>query len=146
MKHFKILFILIIINNLAFNSCKNREETIDCFPNVNINVSLNLNLPAYQPLQNVGGWVYINEQNAGTKGLLLIRTTNGFIAYDRNAPHICPSQDTRLKVENDIKIICPKDGAEWILLTGEPVKIAEIPPKRYFVYYQPNNNHLTITN
>ena len=38
------------------------------FPNQLISVQINISLPAYYPLQNIGGWVYISEQQSGTKG------------------------------------------------------------------------------
>ena len=138
---FSIILLLSILN---FTSCSNREETISCFPNTPINVILNLNLPTYFNLQNVGGWIYVNEQQAGTRGLIVVRTTNGFKVFDRNAPHICPDGDTTLSVENDIKIICSKDGAEWITITGEPTKIAQVPPKTYPYSYDTNTKILSV--
>ncbi|MDY3344366.1 hypothetical protein PG326_03780 [Riemerella anatipestifer] len=142
-----ILKMLIISGLVFFNSCKNREEMVSCFPNTVINVSLNLNLPLHQKLMNVGGWIYVNEQNSGTRGLILVRTgTSTFKAYDRNAPHICPASDTTLEVKDDIKIVCPKDGAEWIFLTGQPTKVSQVPPKNYLTYYDAASNVLTIRN
>lgn len=144
----KNLFLIILIFSfLAFpSSCSERNETVRCFPETVINVTLNLNLPAYFNLQNVGGWIYTNEQSDGTRGLIIVKTTNGFKVYDRNAPHLCPENNTTLEVEDNIKIICPKDGAEWILLTGQPTKIATIPPKTYPYTYNPATNILTIYN
>lgn len=141
----KLFFaIILIFSVLNITSCSNREETINCFPNTPINVVLNLNLPTYFTLQNVGGWIYVNEQQAGTRGLIVVRTTNGFKVYDRNAPHLCPDNNTTLSVENDIKIVCPKDGAEWITITGEPTKIAQVPPKTYPYSYDTNVKILSI--
>lgn len=137
---------LLIISFLTIKSCGTREDTVSCFPDTNIGVQLNLNLPAYYPLQTVGGWAYINEQSSGTRGLIVVRTASGFNIYDRNAPHICPDANTTLSVENDIKIICPKDGAEWILLTGQPTKVASIAPKMYTYTYNAAGNILSIYN
>lgn len=139
-----ILLIILTFSVLNINSCGNREETVSCFPTTPISVILNLNLPAYFTLQNVGGWIYINEQQSGTRGLIVVRTTNGFKVYDRNAPHICPDSNTTLSVENDIKIVCPKDGAEWITITGEPVKISQVPPKTYPYSYDTNTKILSV--
>ena len=136
--------IILIFSLLNITSCKEREETVNCFPNVPINVVLNLNLPAYYVLQNVGGWIYVNEQEFGTRGLIVVRTTNGFKVYDRNAPHVCPDNNTTLNVENNIKVVCPKDGAEWILITGEPTKIAQIPPKTYRYNFDSTTGILSI--
>ncbi len=46
--------------------CSNREETTSCFPNQFISVQLNLSLPSYYPLNNIGGWIYVSEQQSGT--------------------------------------------------------------------------------
>lgn len=142
-----ILAILLTISVLNISkSCSSRDDTVNCFPEVNINVVLNLNLPAYQNLQNVGGWIYVDEQSSGTRGLIVVKTTTGFKIYDRNAPHICPDSSTTLIVENSVKITCPKDGAEWILLTGEPIKISQLAPKTYAYTIDNVSNTLFIQN
>lgn len=145
-RKFSVLFLAIslIISGLIISSCREREETVRCFPQTPINVVLNLNLPAYYPLQTINGWVYINEQQSGTRGLIVVRTTAGFRVYDRNAPHICPDANTTLSVENNIRIVCPQDGAEWILITGEPIKVAPIAPKTYRYNYDSYSGILTI--
>ena len=142
--HKAFFAIILIFSLLNITSCNNREETVSCFPSTPINVVLNLNLPTYFTLQNVGGWIYVNEQQAGTRGLIVVRSSNGFKIYDRNAPHICPDTDTTLSVENDIKIVCAKDGAEWITITGEPTKISQVPPKTYPYSYDTNTKILSI--
>lgn len=139
-----VLAITLIFSGLIINSCSEREETVPCFPDVPINVILNLNLPAYYNLQNVNGYIYVNEQQSGTSGLIVVRTTNGFKVYDRNAPHICPDNDTTLEVVNNTKIVCPQDGAEWILITGEPIKNVTIPPKTYRYNWDANVGILTV--
>lgn len=131
---------------LITNSCGNREETVSCFPNSPINVILNLNLPAYQNLQNVNGYIYVNQQSSGTRGLIVVRATNSFKVYDRNAPHICPGSNTTLEVKNSTTIFCPSDGAEWILITGEPINISKVPPKTYPANYNSSTGILTIYN
>lgn len=141
---FRIIAILFIFSLLNASSCSDRAETVSCFPSTPINVVINLNLPAYFDLQTVGGWIYVNEQQSGTRGLIIVKTTNGFKVYDRNAPHICPDSNTTLNVENDIKIVCPKDGAEWILLTGEPLKTSSIPPKTYSYSFDNYSNALSV--
>lgn len=138
------LFLIISILSIN-NSCSERNETVSCFPNSTISATINLSLPLYYDLQNVvGAYVYINQVGAGTRGLIVVRTATGFKVYDRNAPHICPDSNTTLEVKNGISIYCPKDGAEWILLSGDPTNIAKIPPKTYG--YSINGNILSIYN
>ena len=132
----KTFFILLIFSLLSLViSCESRADTVSCFPSQIINVQLNLNLPAYAIDLNTKGWIYINEQQSGTRGLILVKTGTGFKVYDRNAPHLCPDANTTLIVQNDIKIVCPKDSAEWILQDGTPIKGSGLPPKSYDYSY-----------
>ena len=146
-KTFSILsiFTILIFNCLTINSCGSTEDTVSCFPNSPINVTLNLNLPAYNNLNQVGGWIYVNEQQAGTRGLIVVRASNTtFKVYDRNAPHICPDNTTTLEVKDNISVICPKDNATWILITGQPTAGANIPPKTYPYNFDANSKVLNI--
>lgn len=142
-----LIFTLLIISNLSINSCGNREDTVNCFPNAPINVSLNLNLPDYYSLNQTGGWKYIDQQSAGTRGLIVVRSSDTtFKVYDRNAPHLCPDNDTTLEVQEGIRVVCPKDNATWILITGQPTAVSNVPPKTYFYNYDPGSNVLNIYN
>ncbi|MDR2206165.1 MAG: hypothetical protein LBE36_08435 [Flavobacteriaceae bacterium] len=139
---------LIFSSLLPMNSCKERDETTECFPSVSINVVLNLNLPAYFDLQTVG-WLYTNEQSDGTRGLVVVKLpAGGFKVYDRNAPHLCPADDTTLVVENNLYLVCPQDNSKWLLTTGEPMQgnTAGFLPKTYPTSYNPSSNILTIYN
>ena len=132
----KTFFILLIFSLLSLViSCESRADTVSCFPSQIINVQLNLNLPVYANDLNTKGWIYINEQQSGTRGLILVKTGTGFKVYDRNAPHLCPDANTTLEVQNNIKIVCPKDSAEWILQDGTPIKGSGLPPKSYDYSY-----------
>ena len=154
LKSTKIIILVMKINNLfvffivysVFSStaCSNREDTVSCFPNEIINVQLNLNLPAYSNALNTNGWVYINEQQSGSRGLILVKTGTSFKVYDRNAPHLCPDSNTTLEVQNNMKIVCPKDGSEWILTDGTPIKGTGLPPKSYGYSYNAATGELLI--
>lgn len=141
----KSFFILLIFSLLSLViSCESRAETVNCFPSQIINVQLYTSLPAYRNLNTMGGWIYINEQQSGTRGLIVVNTGTGFKVYDRNAPHLCPDANTTLIVQNDIKIVCPKDGAEWILQDGTPIKGSGLPPKSYDYSYNAATGELLI--
>ena len=141
----KTFFILLVFSLLSLViSCESRADTVSCFPSQIINVQLNLNLPAYAIDLNTKGWIYINEQQSGTRGLILVKTGTGFKVYDRNAPHLCPDMNTTLIVQDRIKIVCPKDGAEWILQDGTPIKGTGLPPKSYDYSYNAATGDLLI--
>ncbi|WP_434981019.1 hypothetical protein [Daejeonia sp. YH14] len=142
------LFSLFLVFSMlsTLTTCAEREETVSCFPSSAISVTLNLNLPAYYMLQNTGSWMYIDQEGAGTRGLIVVRVSSGFKVYDRNAPHICPDENTTLKVVDDIKIVCPADNAEWILITGQPTAVSKVAPKTYSYTYDSSSKTLTIYN
>lgn len=136
---------MLIFSVLTINSCGSNNDTVSCFPSSPINVSLNLNLPAYFNLTQSQGWLYINEQQSGTRGLIVVRGSgNTFKVYDRNAPHLCPDSNTTLEVKDNISIVCPKDNATWILLTGNPTSGTPLPPKTYPYNYDASTNVLNI--
>ncbi len=150
-KTFSIIsfFILLTFSLLNIQSCGSREDTVSCFPNSPINVSLNLNSPLYNNLNFVGQPIYIDEQQSGTRGLIVVRTGDtpaSFKVYDRNAPHLCPDTNTTLELKDNISIVCPKDNASWILITGQPTAVASVPPKTYFWNYDAATKNLNIYN
>jgi len=101
----------------------------------------------YSKLQQ-DGWCYINEQQCGTRGLILVKSLNGQIyVFDRNSPQLCPSQDTTLEVIENTYIYCPKDEAKW-MMNGSPVndQTKGISPKRYFVNYNDSTGQISISN
>lgn len=146
-KKISSLFTLFLtISSLSLiNSCGERDGTVSCFPNSVISVTLDLTLPRYYALQNPGGWLEIEEQQSGTRGLIIYRKNErDFMIYDKNAPHLCPDNDTTLEVRTGTAVYCPKDGAEWFLSTGGPTKVAKTALKAYG--YSFNGNVLSIYN
>lgn len=150
-KTFSIVTILtfLIFSFLNINSCSSREDTVSCFPNSTINVNLNLNLALYNNLNFIGGWIYVDQEQSGTRGLIVVRTGDNpaqFKVYDRNAPHLCPDNNTTLEVKNDNSVFCPKDAATWILISGQPTAVSSLPPKTYFWNYDATTKNLSIYN
>lgn len=115
---------------VIFTACRDDDGQKNCNPQYAISASININLPLYSQLET-RNWTYVGGEGTGSKGIIVIKTTNGYKAYDRNAPHICPTLNSQLQVVDDIKLFCPEDEAEWILLTGEPIKIADRAPRVY---------------
>ena len=143
------IFTVLTFSFLNINSCSNRDDTVSCFPLSTINVNLNLNLAAYNNLNFVEQPIYIDEQQSGTRGLIVVRTLDNpasFKVYDRNAPHLCPDINTTLEIKNGNSIFCPKDNATWILITGQPTAVANLPPKTYFWNYDPSTKNLSLYN
>ncbi|MDN3694984.1 hypothetical protein QWZ06_23475 [Chryseobacterium tructae] len=124
---------------------RKKRRYCELFPNVPIGVTLNLNLPAYYNLTNGNGWIYVNEQQSGTRGLIVVNTASGFKAFDRNAPHLCPDNDTTLEVQGTTAIVCPKDKTRWMLNgTPEAGGKTSLPPKTYICNYDAGSKTLNI--
>ncbi|WP_300670136.1 hypothetical protein [Soonwooa sp.] len=148
LRYFGLIIFLVFSNLFIINSCSDRAETVSCFPKVQINISVNTNLPLYHPVTVQGGWIYVNEVGAGTNGLIITNTSGGFKVFDRNAPHICPDGDkTILYVKDNTTIVCPKDGAEW-MLNGSPTsnntQSKGLPPKTYPFNYDPSTGVISV--
>lgn len=152
-KTFSKLFLFFLFSVLALSpiSCDNNDGVSNCFPNQYINFSINLNASTYYKLQTPGGWDYTKgEDGTGTRGLIIYNIDGrNFHIFNRNAPHLCPDSNTTLEVITDSdgfqKIHCPKDGAKWLLFSGEPLEKANIPPRKYH-NYQISNGILHIFN
>ncbi len=67
---------------LVLASCKKDRQ--DGVPLTGVDISINLNLPAYNDLMVSGGWVYLT---GGSQGLIVYRFSDEFVALDRHCPH-----------------------------------------------------------
>ncbi len=78
---FRPIILLFLI--IPFFSC-NEEKPDQIIPYAFVNQDINLNLIQYQNLRNIGGYVYINGENAGFKGLIVYHEGNGiYRAFER---------------------------------------------------------------
>ena len=136
---------ILIFSALTINSCGSNNDTASCFPSSPISVTINLNNAAYYDLNYSGNWIYLNEQQCGTRGLIVVNTGSGFKVFDRNAPHLCPDTNTTLEVKDNIAIICPKDNMKWMLNgTPESGGTTSLPPKTYPYNYDASTKTLSI--
>lgn len=116
---------LFVLASVFCMSCSGDDGIINCIPREEVNARYNLSLPYYNTLNHPGGYhVFASDGTNGSKGIIVVNVGNSFKAYDRNAPHICPSSNTTLVVENGTKVICPSDSATWILTNGQPLNDA----------------------
>src|SRR5690625_2288114 len=136
---------LLMVGILSFTPARSESDgQRSCNPEYSISASINVNSPLYSNLENVGG-TYVGRLGTGTRGIVVGKSSSGgYKPSDRNAPDLCTSINSTLEVVDDIKLYCPEDGAEWILLTGEPIKIANRSPRVYSAYRI--GDIITITN
>ncbi|MFN3917546.1 MAG: Rieske 2Fe-2S domain-containing protein [Flavobacteriales bacterium] len=103
---------------LSESGCRKNRNLI---PFVPVDVYINLNLPQYSSLNNIGGWMYLD---GGSKGLLVYRrTTEEIIAYDRHCTYNIENPCGAATVDsNDVTITCHCDGSQYQLYNGTVIK------------------------
>lgn len=79
----RTLLVLAVAPLVLTTGCK-KERTVQV-PLVNVDISINVNLPAYNALAVTGGWVYIT---GGSQGILVYRNgMDSFTALDRHCTY-----------------------------------------------------------
>ena len=75
------LFFFLLLTSIVF-ACK--KDNLHPVPSIPFNINININLPSYSGLQNIGGYAYVN--NIGSKGVVVYRRSiDEFVAYDRQS-------------------------------------------------------------
>lgn len=81
--------------SLLLPSC--RKNQTSGVPPVTVDISINVNNPAYAALAVPGGWLYLT---GGSQGLIVYRASNNeFRAMDRHCPYQ-PAELCRVKVDD----------------------------------------------
>lgn len=142
MKHLLLTFIMA----LTVFTCSKSDNSNRCsfLLNVAVNESINLNLPQYQDLQFNLQPVYVPGQGNG--GLVVIKTSGGYLAWDASDPNHTPSPCSVLDI-NGIEGVCGcEDENTYEFVTGQAVGDTNVPCtlKRYPV--SQSGNVLLINN
>lgn len=111
----------------------NRNRFIPYIP---VDFEINLNLPAYQPLTAVSGWITVS---GGSRGIIIYRRNQDeFVAYDRHSTYNVEAA-CQVKVEDDnILITDPCSGSQWVITDGSVATgPAELPLQQYQTIWTP---------
>jgi nitrite reductase/ring-hydroxylating ferredoxin subunit len=123
---------------LLFTSCKREER--GGVPITPIDISINVNNPAYADLAVPGGWLYLT---GGSMGILVVRSTpETFVAFDRH----CPYRTADLcRVSVDESELIARDttccGSAFLILDGS---VAEGPAALNLQRYNTSFNGTTL--
>lgn len=80
---------------------------------------INLNLPLYSPLTNVGNAVYIGTQGVGTRGVFVINAGfDQFRAFEASCPNHAPNNCSTMQLDGQ-SATCSCEGYEYSLFTGQ---------------------------
>jgi nitrite reductase/ring-hydroxylating ferredoxin subunit len=125
----KKIWLLIVFVSLLFscsdNGVSNKNPNI---PNYSVNLTVDMNLPAYSNLKFVSNGVIV--PNYGAKGIIIFNAGSGYTAFDAACPNQALTSCIAMTI-NGINAVCSCDKSEYSLFTGLGGK--EYPLKQYRV-------------
>jgi len=105
---------------LAFLSLSGCQETPGVIPYVDVQVDINLGLPAYNILNFPGNWLYIS---GGSRGLIVYRyTLDEFVVLDRHATWDVGAGCQCTVSQDGYTIQDPCSGSQWYIFDGSIIQ------------------------
>ncbi len=98
----RILGVILLCFGFIFHSCNPDDGfTGDCFvPEVAVNLTINMNLPEYFRLQNLGEYV---EFEAGNRGIYVIHNFDDlFYAVERTCTYESDNECAKVTIDDDL--------------------------------------------
>ncbi len=98
-------------------SCKKNNHPV---PNIPFNITINLDLPSYQPLISPGGYAYAT---GGSRGLFIYRYFEDFIVLDRHATYDSdnPNAIVDINPDNQFELLDTCSGSRYAIYSGAVV-------------------------
>ncbi|WPR71922.1 hypothetical protein SLW70_01985 [Flavobacterium sp. NG2] len=118
-----ILFVLLL--SCSNNNISNQNPYI---PNYTVNLTINMDLPAYNNLKFASNAIYYS--GAGVKGIFVFNTGSGYNAFDAACPNQVLSSCSTMTIKG-INVVCACDNEEYSLFTG--LSSLRYPLKQYRV-------------
>lgn len=119
-------------------------------PEYRFSISLNLNLPLYNGLTVAGNAVYIGNDGAGIRGIIVINQGfDTFRAWEASCPNHSPSSCSTMEITGGTYCKCNCEDYEYNLFTGNIVSDSNDGDANYnLLYYNSSlsGNTLTISN
>ena len=115
MKLLRNLFLIFL-----FVTCDNSTTERNPFiQEIGFRIDLDLNLPLFSPLTNVGSAIFVGTQGAGVNGVFVINTGfNTFRAFEATCPNVVFSPCSQMELDGQ-NGICPCNDNEFSLFTGQ---------------------------
>lgn len=117
MKKYIVLFIMGFLL-----SCSSDDVNPNCnfLFDVNVNLTVDLNLPQYSQLQFPGN--ALRDESQGNIGIILVRANNStLLAWDGADPSRAPESCSRLDITGLTAISSCPEAVEYELITGQPL-------------------------
>jgi nitrite reductase/ring-hydroxylating ferredoxin subunit len=86
---------------------------------VRFRFEINLNLPLYNDLNNIGNPVYVGNNGVGTRGAFVIKASlNTFYAFEASCPNHTPNECSTMTIDGQ-NVVCGCEGYTYSLFTGQ---------------------------
>ncbi|WP_190810051.1 hypothetical protein [Flagellimonas sp. S3867] len=86
---------------------------------VNFRFEINLNLPLYNNLNNIGNPVYIRNTGVGTRGIFVMKSSlDSFFAFEASCPNHAPNNCSTMTIDGQ-NVVCSCEDFTYSLFTGQ---------------------------
>lgn len=142
----KIVLIMSIAFALITSSCSKSDNNTSCnfLLNVAVSTSINLNLPQYSQLEFISQAVYV--PNVGNKGIIVMNSGTGFVAWDAADPNHGLNDCPRLEIVGAEAVSSCGEDISYSLFTGQPLGENNLPCGLKFYPVEQAGNMLFISN
>jgi nitrite reductase/ring-hydroxylating ferredoxin subunit len=119
MRSYLVLLLLVLVFACDTNTT-NRNPFLQEF---SFRFDINTNLPLYSALTNEGSAIYIGNEQAGTRGIFVIKTLaslNGYRAFEASCPNHLPNNCSTMTLDNSRNsVTCSCEDYNYTLFTGQ---------------------------
>ncbi len=119
MRSYLVLLLLVLVFACDTNTT-NRNPFLQEF---SFRFDINTNLPLYSALTNEGSAIYIGNEQAGTRGIFVIKTLaslNGYRAFEASCPNHVPNNCSTMTLDNSRNsVTCGCEDYNYTLFTGQ---------------------------
>ena len=129
-------------------ACSKNDDKQDRNPYLTdpaVNLSLNLNLPEYNPLKFSGNYIITSQ---GIKGIVVYCVSESqYLAFELTDPNHVPNNCSRMEIDGVIaSCTCPNDDNEYFITSGQHItKPGEMYPMQQY-NAQLSGNSVIVTN
>lgn len=124
----KICLLIVFVSLLFSCSDNNKSNKNPNIPSYAVNLSVDMNLPAYSNLKFVSNGVIV--PNYGAKGIIIFNAGSGYNAFDAACPNQPVTGCVAMTIDG-VNALCSCDKSSYSLFTGLGGK--EYPLKQYRV-------------
>ncbi|MBS9462430.1 hypothetical protein KIM67_08415 [Flagellimonas sp. 389] len=139
-------FILLIFSVSCNSDSTNRNPFLQ---EVNFRFELNLNLPLYNDLNNIGNPVYVGNSGVGTRGAFVIKSgLDTYVAFEASCPNHTPNNCSTMTIDGQ-NVVCSCEDFTYNLFTGQQLDRPDDGNRYYdLLFYRAtqSGNIVTISN